>query len=277
MKRALAVGGLLASSWLGCGGDDSVETSAGGSGGFAAVGGLGGSGGSGNAGGTACTAAASVVHLLTDDGVELEADHLTTGETGGPAVVLLHMIPPANDRTNYPQQFLDALLARKIQVLNLDRRGAGQSGGVAQDAYVGPNGKLDAKAAMSFLAQGECAADPFRIGIVGASNGTTSALDYSAYSGMQTTELFPSALVFLTGGTYTENQTKLNDHRDILDPLPILFVFSTLERGWSAGFLPGAPSAWRFEEYDPGDHGTKMFEARPESIDVVASFLADVL
>jgi pimeloyl-ACP methyl ester carboxylesterase len=277
MKRALGVVGLIAVNVIGCGRDDSTQASAGGSGGFGAMGGVGGSGGSGNAGGSACMAAASVVQLQTDDGVDLEADHLTTGEVGGPAVVLLHMIPPSNDRKNFPQPFLDALVAKKIQVLNVDRRGAGQSGGTAQDAYVGPNGKLDARAAVAFLAQGDCAADPLRIGIVGASNGTTSALDYGVYSGIQTTELFPSALVFLTGGSYTENQNKLNDNRDFLDPLPILFVFSTLERDWSAGFMPGAPSAWRFEEYDPGDHGTKMFEARPESIDLVVEFLADVL
>lgn len=215
--------------------------------------------------------------FVTDDGVKLAADDYPTGEGQGPSVVLLHMIPPANDRTNYPKAFIDALLAKKIRVLNVDRRGAGASEGNALDAYQGEKGRLDAKAAVQHLLSGQCAVDPFRIGIVGASNGTTTALDY-ALAAAQATELaFPSALVFLTGGTYTENQNALGDHHEQLDPLPIQFVFSAAESAWSKGHEAGAPATWRFSEWDPGDHGTKMFEARPESIDLVVKFLDEVL
>jgi pimeloyl-ACP methyl ester carboxylesterase len=245
---------------------------AGGMGGVGAFGGASGSGGN-----PACTSTPAVVSFITDDGVKLEADDYPTGEELAPSVVLLHMIPPANDRSNYPKAFIDALGAKKIRVLNVDRRGAGASAGDPQEAYLGDKGKLDAKAAMQHLLSGQCAVDPLRIGLVGASNGTTPALDYALHAAVNSELIFPSALVFLTGGTYTENQNTLGAHHDELDPLPIQFVFSAAESAWSKGYQAGAPSSWRFQEWDPGDHGTKMFEARPESIENVALFLRDVL
>jgi hypothetical protein len=244
-----------------------------GSGGSSGTGGLAGSGG----GGGACVTGASVVHFVTDDALTLEADDYSTGEVGGPGVVLLHMDPPDNDRKNYGTAFIDAVLQKQIHVLNVDRRGAGGSQGDPQDAYLGGKGKLDAKAAMEFLANGGCAVDPFRIAIVGASNGTTTALDYTIYASSVTSVPFPSALVFLSGGPYTETQNAISDYHQVLDGEPILFVFPTVESAWNQTYEVGAPSAWVFAEYDPGAHGTLMFTAAPESIDKVASFLADVL
>jgi pimeloyl-ACP methyl ester carboxylesterase len=218
-----------------------------------------------------------VVSFITDDGAKLEADDYPTGEAMAPSVLLLHMIPPGNDRSNYPASFIDALRAKKIRVLNLDRRGAGASQGNAVDAYQGELGKLDAKAAIVHLTSGECGADPFRVGVVGASNGTTTALDYARFADQTSSVPFPSALVFLTGGAYTENQSSMKASHTVLEPLPILFVYSAAESAWSAAQQIGAPAAWRFREYDPGDHGTKMFEARPESVADVAGFLSEVL
>jgi hypothetical protein len=262
------------------GGDVAPVT--GGSGGLGGGGGAAGAGGSGGLAGSAgaageCSAGASVVHFTTDDGLTLEADDYSTGEVGAPAVVLLHMIPPQNDRKNFPKEFIDAVLAKNVHVLNVDRRGAGGSEGDPQEAYLGDKGKLDAKAAAEFLTNGGCAIDPFRIAFVGASNGSTTVLDYAVYASTDPHVPFPSALIFLTGGTYTENQNQIADHHDVLDELPILFVFSTAERDWSAAFESGAPLAWTFAEYDPGAHGTGMFTAAPESIPKVAGFVADVL
>jgi hypothetical protein len=84
-------------------------------------------------------------------------------------------------------------------------------------------------------------------------------------------------LVFLTGGTYTENQTKLADHRALLDTIPTLFVYSTAESAWSKGFAAGAPPTWRLDEYANGAHGTRMFAAEPTSVDVVATFITSGL
>ena len=218
----------------------------------------------------ACAAPAGPVSLTTADGVGLQADWYPAQSQGAPAVALFHMIPPSNDRGNYPRAFIDALTARGITVINVDRRGAGGSEGVAREAYEGPNGRLDVQAALEWLVtEAPCPSDPARLGLVGASNGTTSVLDYVAGAGARPV----AGAVFLTGGAYTENQIALAEAG--LSALPLLFVFSTAERAWSAGFQAEAPAPWRFEELDPGAHGTRMFDTRPESMETVADFLAE--
>lgn len=218
-----------------------------------------------------------VVTFATEDGETLEGDLYTTGVAGGPAAVLLHMIPPFNDRSNYPAGFIEALTSRGITVLNVDRRGAGGSTGVANEAFTGPNGKFDAKGAVDFLRAHACAPDAAKIAIVGASNGTTTAFDYAVYAAGEASAPSPAALVFLTGGAYTETNNQVSAQRAVLDPLPILLVFSTAERAWSAGLMPNASDSWVFEEYEGGDHGTRMFTARSESVAEVAGFLQTAL
>ncbi len=213
----------------------------------------------------------------TDDGVTLAADFHSSFVKGGRAAIFLHMIPPSHNRTNYKPSFISALTAKGIHVLNVDRRGAGDSQGVATEAYQGANGKLDAKAAVDFLLQHECAVDKARIAVVGASNGTTTALDFTVFAGADAAYATPKALVFLTGGQYTENQNKIASHRPLLDPLSVHFVYSKAESAWSKGFEAAAPSTWKFSEYDPGDHGTRMFDVRAESIAEVANFLDGAL
>ena len=74
------------------------------------------------------------------------------------------------------------------------------------------------------------------------------------------------------------SETRLtNDHRDALDPLPLLFLYSTEERAWSAAFEADGSASWRFEEVADGAHGTNMFGAAPATIELVADFLADAL
>jgi alpha-beta hydrolase superfamily lysophospholipase len=189
--------------------------------------------------------------------VKLSAELHSTGKAGGPAAILIHMIPPSNDHKNFPAAFVDKLVAKGITVLNIDRRGAGASGGVAKEAYTGPQGKLDAKAAFAFMTTSPCSADASRVAIVAASNGTTTALDHT----------------LAAGGTYTELQNTFAKNRPALDAMPIMFVFSKAERAWSAALQPGAPAAWQFKEYDKGDHGTRMFQAQPASMDAVAEFV----
>ncbi len=215
-----------------------------------------------------------VVRFTTDDGVDLEADHYPVA-AGSPAVVLLHMIPPANTRANYPLAFREALYCRGIAVLNVDRRGAGGSEGVPTEAYEGPNGALDAKGAVEWMLAEEAAPDPLRIGIVGASNGTTTLLDFSVFSVMARTVEEPAAVVLLSGGTYTTNQNPLDELA--FDGAPALFVYPAAEAGWNETVAVDAPDVWRFVEIDPGAHGTGLFTAAPTTIPLVADFLATSL
>lgn len=208
--------------------------------------------------------------MTTDDGLTLEADiHVARKE--GPAVALFHMIPPSNDRSNYPPEFIEALTAEGFNVLNVDRRGAGRSEGVAREAYRGPKGALDVAAAVDFLRRHACRFDLTRLTLVGASNGTTSILDYAAAPGERPK---PTALVFLTGGRYTEAQHKLQKTRDLLPRT--LFVWGRGEgpaRTWAEGHRAGAPAHWSFQEYPSGAHGTRLFRKSPKSIPSIASWI----
>lgn len=210
-----------------------------------------------------------IASLQTRDGVSLEADHLAAG-VGRPAVLLLHMIPPNWDRTSWPEDFLQALHARDWHVLALDRRGAGASGGEAVDAYEGEAGRYDVEAAFDFLAA-EGATD---IAILGASNGTTSMVDYSVWAASEGLPE-PAATAFLTGGTYTENQTEMADFA--AKAIPSAFAFSTAEREWSVAQEALDPGSWTFLEYPEGAHGTQMFEAAPEVSGDLEAWFAEQL
>ena len=214
-----------------------------------------------------------VVRFTTDDGVTLEAD-LTASENPRGAVVLLHMIPPSNDRTNYPADFRDQLASQGFNVLNVDRRGAGASEGVATEAYTGPSGKLDVKAAIAFLRNNACASTEERIALVGASNGTTSVLDFTAQA-----DIAPLGIAFLTGGSYTENQTNIAQTRSKLDPLPMLYAWDTNETpadNWATPLRQGAPASWSFETFAGAGHGTRMLSTAAAK-DALTTWLVGLL
>lgn len=207
------------------------------------------------------------LQLSTRDGVDLVAD-LYPGSPGEEVVVLLHMTPVGGwNRTDWPDSFIDDLRAQGWWVVALDRRGAGDSGGVAQEAFDGPAGKFDVEAAV-LAATERGAGAPV---LIGASNGTTSALDYAVWAAGEGLPE-PVALGFMTGGSYTENQNPL-----VGVDLPAVFTYSTAERDWSVGKEPGAPAGWSFLEYDGGDHGTLMFDVKPEVGADIVSFLTGAL
>jgi pimeloyl-ACP methyl ester carboxylesterase len=216
------------------------------------------------------------VVFKTDDGVTLQADYYPSDHAQGAAVILLHMIPPNWDRSSYPSVFIDQLIAAGFSVLNVDRRGAGGSGGIATEAYVGAGGALDVKAAVGFLAAQPCRFADQKLVIVGASNGTTSALDYAVLAQRAT----PSgtapvaALVFLSPGPYTEKQNPFATAATLFKTTPILFMFPDTEAAWPRQFQTGAPAAWQFLRFDKGAHGTSMFEVRPVAMENVVSFIA---
>jgi pimeloyl-ACP methyl ester carboxylesterase len=175
------------------------------------------------------------------------------------------MIPPANDRSNWPADFQDALVAEGFAVLALDRRGAGGSEGDPTDAYDGPRGWLDAHAAARFLRDEGYGP----LTILGASNGTTTMLDYAVRARGEGAPV-PVALGFLTGGPYTEAQTPMAR----IPAVPAIFTFSTEERAWSLAQRSLDPGGWEFHEYAEGAHGTHLLDAAPQSRDDLLGFVA---
>lgn len=221
-----------------------------------------------------CRAAGPLARTLTtDDGVELIADLYTTGTVGDPGIILLHMIPPGNTKDNYPAALIEPLVARGFQVLNVNRRGAPGSGGVPTEAYLGDSGKFDALAARDYLVEHACAIPSAAIAVIGASNGTTTALDYAMHAASRADIDQPAAMVFLSGGSYTENQHTIADSLAELSTVPIQFAFPMGEAAWNREVEALGVAAWSFVEYSPGDHGTRLFTAASASILDIIDFL----
>lgn len=205
-----------------------------------------------------------VITLEARDGTKLEADYYPQSEPS-PALVLLHMIPPSNDRSTWPTSFIDAMFDLGFTVLVVDRRGAGGSEGDPVDAYNGPKGRTDVEACAVRLTD-----DGYGpLSIIGASNGTTSMIDYAIWAPSQGLPE-PVALGFMTGGTYTETNEVMED----LPQIPSVFTFSTAERAWSEDQRPLDPGTWSWLEYPEGDHGTRMFDADPTVTDDLTAFFA---
>jgi alpha-beta hydrolase superfamily lysophospholipase len=204
-----------------------------------------------------CGADEAVVTFGTRDGVDLVADYRPADEPNKGAVVLFHMAPPDNDRSGWPEVLRRGLADIGISVLNVDRRGAGDSGGNAPDATRGIMARLDMEAATDFLTAGRrCAVDSTQVVLVGAGNGTTSVMDYTVAHEPEL--LHPSGLVWMSPGTYTESNNRVLDNREILEPLPILWLYPT-DEPYSDQWIAGAGDDWEFHA-DGEAPGTRMFD-----------------
>lgn len=213
---------------------------------------------------------AGLITVDTQDGVTLEADYLPAPTEGASAVVLLHMIPPNNTKNDWPAQFRDQLTAKGWSVIAVNRRGTQNSGGVAQDSYIGEKGRYDVEACTKKLA-----ADGYgKVAIVGASNGTTSMIDYAVWAGGEGLPE-PVGLVFMSGGPYTEAQTAMST----VPKVPMLFQYPPNEADWPDAQRALDPGSWTFTVYDNGAHGTRLFgTADDEAVRTdLVSFLDGVL
>jgi len=204
--------------------------------------------------------------LTTRDGVALEAD-LYLAPSGAPAVVLLHMIPPHFERSSWPVPFIEGLVASGWSVVVVDRRGSGASEGEPKQAYEGEWGRYDVEAAVKRLS----AHGVRSFALIGASNGTTSMIDYAVWAKAEGLPV-PAFLGFMTGGNYTENQTDMA----AVASFPAAFTYSTEEREWSAAQQARA-AHWTFHEYPDGAHGTKMFGVQAQVADDLIGALAKAL
>ncbi|MCP4500799.1 MAG: hypothetical protein GY822_12630 [Deltaproteobacteria bacterium] len=202
---------------------------------------------------------AEVVRFTTSDDVELVADYIPPSEPGRGVVVFFHMIPPSNDRTGFPLRVRESFSALGLGVLNVDRRGAGDSAGVALEAYEGPTAGLDVEAALRFVLADDraCVAASEKIMVVGASNGTTSVMDYVVNRSDASLPM-PAAIAWLSPGSYTENQNSIADHNDVMSVLPVLTVHPANET-WVAQFA-GYSDAWKIVTLANGRHGTQILK-----------------
>lgn len=112
------------------------------------------------------------VTLTTSDGVDLAAWHLSG--TNGAGVVVMH--GAGSTRSDVLDE-VGVLVGARYDVVALDARGHGDSGGTAMD--FGWYGDLDVGAGVEFLAT-HAGVDPGRIGVVGLSMGGEQAIGAAA-------------------------------------------------------------------------------------------------
>ena len=215
------------------------------------------------------SATAGRVELLTRDDVLIVGDSFPASVPGRPGVVLVHMTPRGPwVRSDWPDSFVEALVAEDIAVIRIDRRGAGESGGVAEEAYTGETGRYDVEAAVLHLADMGLGT----LAVVGASNGSTSALDYAVWAGSAGLPEV-DAIAMMSPGAYTENQTSLTDISD----LPVLFQYPSTEAEWPGTQQLLERDAWTFTEYAGSAHGTQLFAEGPApSADLVSFLMASL-
>ncbi len=209
-------------------------------------------------------ATTEVVTFETDDGVTLAADWLNGSAT---AVILFHMVPPTYDRTSWPAEVVTALRDEDgHSVLVVDRRGAGESEGNARDAYNGAKGVKDAWAAVDFVTDNGCD----RVLLVGASNGTTTVLDYVADPGGRPA---PAAVVWMSPGGYTTNNSRISS---LEGTARAMLVYPEAESDWPESTArPADPGTWTFVEYAGSSHGTGLFGDGPDAAADLRAFLAE--
>lgn len=218
--------------------------------------------------GAAAPAGADAVSILTEDAICLVADHYRAS-AGAPAVVFLHMNPQTWDRKSWSADYIRSINAKGWAVLNLDRRGAGDSLGEATQAFEGDGGQQDVLAAVRYLV-GEGAG---QIGIIAASNGTTSALDYAVWASSRG-EVAPVSIVMMSPGSYTENQTSISALAAI--DTQVFFQYDPDEGFWIEDTYDDLNDGnWERQSYPGAGHGSQMLDFTPEVGTDAVDFLDD--
>ena len=229
----------------------------------------------------ATTIGAQTVAIDSPDGVKIVGTFLESAKANSPAVLLLHQWE--SDRHSY-DDFAKRLQAKGFNVLSIDGRGFGESVKTADGKPVAPErtdaavkGMLgDVGAAFDFLSK-QKNVDPSRVGIIGASYGSSLAIIYAADNPKVKAVALLSPGLNYFGNMATEPAVRKYGDRD-------LFVVA------SKGDTESAEAAENFEKIGNTRygfmilpvgslHGTEMFKYRdktdgpPVVEDAVESFL----
>jgi len=229
----------------------------------------------------ATTIGAQTVAIDSPDGVKIVGSFFESARANSPAVLLLHQWQ--SDRHSY-DDFAKRLQAKGFNVLSIDGRGFGESVKTADGKPVAPErtdaavkGMLgDVGAAFDFLSK-QKNVDPSRVGIVGASYGSSLAIIYAADNPKVKAVALLSPGLNYFGNMATEPAVRKYGDRD-------LFVVA------SKGDTESAEAAENFEKIGNTRygfmilpvgslHGTEMFKYRdktdgpPVVEDAVESFL----
>jgi dienelactone hydrolase len=215
------------------------------------------------------------VDLTAPDGLHLKATFFSAGEKPAPGVLLLHQ---CNQQRKNWDDLAAHLAAAGINVLTLDFRGFGESGGTPQAQLSGPeSGKVitekfsgDVDTAFQYLAS-QPGVSKNVIGAGGASCGVNQSI--------QLARRHPEvkSLVLLSGNTDRDGRVFLRKSNE----LP-LFISAADDDGaavelmqWMYSISPN--SANKFVHYTAGGHGTEMFAAHKELPGMIVDWFVTTL
>jgi dienelactone hydrolase len=215
------------------------------------------------------------VNLTAPDGIKLKATFFSAGEKPGPGVLLLHQ---CNQQRKNWDDLAAHLAAAGINVLTLDFRGFGESGGTPFSKLSGPEaGKLinekfpgDVDVAFQYLVKRPGVTKDV-IGAGGASCGVNQSI--------QLARRHPEvkSLVLLSGNTDKDGRVFLRRS----DGLP-LFISAADDDGavvelmeWLYSISPNTGN--KFAHYTAGGHGTEMFAAHKELPDMIVDWFVTTL
>ena len=222
---------------------------------------------------------ALTVTIESPDGVKLIGTFFEAAKPKSPALLLLHQWQ--SDRHSF-DDFARRMQTRGFAVLSIDGRGFGESTKKTDGSAV-TAGRTDADvkgmlsdvgAAFDFLAK-QKNVDPARIGIVGASYGSSLALIYSAdKSTVKALALLSPGLNYF-GNMQTEPAIKKFGGRNLL----MVAADDDAESADSVRKLRSAGNNNKYEIkiYEKGGHGTNLFKSKVGLEDLLETFLTKSL
>ncbi len=218
------------------------------------------------------TPAARIVSLTTPDGVVLKATYFAASKPG-PGVLLLHQ---CNRQRRVWDGLAERLASSGINVLTLDYRGYGESGGTPNDKLTPEEQKKmvtetwprDFDMALEYL-ESQPGVVGTKIGVGGASCGVNNSIQLARrHSEIQ-------SLMLLSGPTDRAGRLFLQS-----SGLPIFVSaadddeFGNMVEPMQWWFSTSTNSASRFEHYATGGHGADMFAVHKELIGLIAEWFA---
>ena len=221
------------------------------------------------------TPAARIASLTTPDGIVLKATYFAAGKPG-PGVLLLHQ---CNRQRKVWDGLAERLASSGINVLTLDYRGYGESGGTPNDKLSAEEQKKmateiwprDFDMALEYL-ESQPGVVRAKIGAAGASCGVNNSIQLAR----RHSEIEP--LMLLSGPTDRAGRLFLQS-----SGLPIFVSaadddeFGNMVEPMQWWFSISPNSASRFAHYATGGHGADMFAVHKELIDLIADWFAATL
>jgi len=216
-----------------------------------------------------------IVSLTSADGVVLKATYFAAGKPG-PGVLLLHQ---CNRQRKVWDGLAERLASLGINVLSLDYRGYGESGGTPNDKLTAEEQKKmaseiwprDFDMALEYL-ESQPGVMRTKIGVGGASCGVNNSIQLARrHSEIQ-------SLMLLSGPTDRAGRLFLRS-----SGLPIFVSaadddeFGNMVEPMQWWFSASPNSASRFEHYATGGHGADMFVVHQELLDLTAEWFAATL